>query len=65
MQDQTEDDSEISNSLHASLVLVPVDLTDSPPPMQAVTLRGIVVVHQHETTGQTGCPLLVVWCVYA
>lgn len=37
---QTEDDSEISNSLHASLALVHVDLTDSPPPMQAVTLWG-------------------------
>lgn len=39
--DQTEDDSEISNSLHASLALIRVDLSDSPPPMQAVpTLQG-------------------------
>lgn len=30
--DQSEDDSEISNSLHGSLALVHKDLTDSPPP---------------------------------
>lgn len=34
--DQTEDDSEISNSLHASLAVVHADLTDSPPPTHAV-----------------------------
>lgn len=39
--DQTEDDSEISHSLHASLALVHVDLTDSPPPTQAVPLCGL------------------------
>ena len=39
--DQTEDDSEISNSLHASLALVHVDLTDSPPPTQALPLCGL------------------------
>lgn len=39
--DQSEDDSAILNSLHASLALVDVDLTDSPPPVHAVPHCGL------------------------
>lgn len=56
MRDQTENDSEIS--LHASLALEHVDLSDSSPPVQAVTLWGLrgkekFALHQHESIEQT------------